>query len=727
MHAEEGCPPQTIAMKDMPEQLSVTEMHILELESVYKQTCCSGYVAFSDCDSLAVLSQQHEGVRCALKDQRRTARLWITYIDLIDVLRQFIIGERTGNWLLHLESLQSMLPLSSVTGHANYTRSAGIYLQQMQNLPQTHPWLYDQFMRGHHVTRRSDRFLAGLSPDLCIEQTLMRSGKRQGGLTHGRGMTKTVRTTWLSTLTECSTVHDAMVNLTEVGKHTVEHVEVTDACIKRDRQDVDKILEYFHTYSPFRFSDSLRLISLATGVATSATDSVNCDMAVNLGYVAQQRWDGKCFGDAKVSKSEKTKTLSAVTNKSADSNVGTSIDPHSLFHRLILVAEREQSIKSCFAYELTPYPMALFKDSVMRKPDKPCLYRDYAKDLCDETLPSTVQYVIDGEYLLHKVRSNPPADMRTILSLFDGYVHRFSNDVVVVFDGYGSGPSVKDQEHLRCSTSCGSVAPSRNLAEDTTRIGPDEPFLANMKNKIAFIQILKQFLESTGLCVIQAEGDADTEIVSVAMQFAITAARLVALVLLMFHRQSAMSEVFFCSEMGQSRGRKTCSSKCIRISSVQNKIGTKACEQMLAVHAFGGCDSTSAIFGHGKGSIFKLMDKNSALHDHCLTLQSSSASVDNVKAAGIKLFAAVYGGKADESLAELRYSSYCSMTLCTRFRPESLPPSDSAAAMHALRVHYQCVFWATLGRTTLSPTDWGWKIQADVMTPVHLEGEVAPY
>ena len=201
-------------------------MHILELESVYKQTCCSGYVAFSDCDSLAVLSQQHEGVRCALKDQRQTARLWITYIDLIDVLRQFIIGERTGNWLLHLESLQSMLPLSSVTGHANYTRSARIYLQQMQNLPQTHPWLYDQFMRGHHVIRRSDRFWAGLSPDLCIEQTLMRSGKSQGGLTHGRGMTETVRTTWLSTLTECSTVHDAMVNLTEVGKHTVEHVEV---------------------------------------------------------------------------------------------------------------------------------------------------------------------------------------------------------------------------------------------------------------------------------------------------------------------------------------------------------------------------------------------------------------------------------------------------------------------------------------------------------------------
>ena len=47
-------------------------------------------------------------------------------------------------------------------------------------------------------------------------------------------------------------------------------------------------------------------------------------MAVNLGYVAQQRRGVKCFGDAEVSKSDKTKTLSAVTNKSEDSNVRIS-------------------------------------------------------------------------------------------------------------------------------------------------------------------------------------------------------------------------------------------------------------------------------------------------------------------------------------------------------------------------------------------------------------------
>ena len=36
----------------------------------------------------------------------------------------------------------------------------------------------------------SDRFWAGLSPDIIIEQVLMRGIKTHGGLTRGKGMTE---------------------------------------------------------------------------------------------------------------------------------------------------------------------------------------------------------------------------------------------------------------------------------------------------------------------------------------------------------------------------------------------------------------------------------------------------------------------------------------------------------------------------------------------------------
>ena len=77
----------------------------------------------------------------------------------------------------------------AAAGHFNYLRSAHYYLQQMSNLEEKHPDVYQKFLAGFHVVRRSNHSWAGLSSDLVIEQTLMRSLKSTGGLTRGSGMT----------------------------------------------------------------------------------------------------------------------------------------------------------------------------------------------------------------------------------------------------------------------------------------------------------------------------------------------------------------------------------------------------------------------------------------------------------------------------------------------------------------------------------------------------------
>ena len=43
----------------------------------------------------------------------------------------FIRAERTGNWKLHLQSIQAMLPYMAASGHNSYTKSGMLYLQQM--------------------------------------------------------------------------------------------------------------------------------------------------------------------------------------------------------------------------------------------------------------------------------------------------------------------------------------------------------------------------------------------------------------------------------------------------------------------------------------------------------------------------------------------------------------------------------------------------------------------
>lgn len=102
--------------------------------------------------------------------ENRTSALWIQYMTMIDILRSFIKAERTGNWWLHLQTLQKMLPYLAASGHNLYTKSVYTYLQKMTSLPTEKPDVYQHFMNGLHVIRRSDRFWAGLSTDLVIEQ-----------------------------------------------------------------------------------------------------------------------------------------------------------------------------------------------------------------------------------------------------------------------------------------------------------------------------------------------------------------------------------------------------------------------------------------------------------------------------------------------------------------------------------------------------------------------------
>ena len=113
----------------------------------------------------------------------RTAMHWLQYLYLVSILQMFIKAERMANWKLHLQTVQDMLPYFAPSGHSLYAKSAYVYLQIMLRLPETYPDAHRKFMEGYHVVRRSDRFWAGLSTDIIIEQVAMRSIKSYGGLT----------------------------------------------------------------------------------------------------------------------------------------------------------------------------------------------------------------------------------------------------------------------------------------------------------------------------------------------------------------------------------------------------------------------------------------------------------------------------------------------------------------------------------------------------------------
>ena len=115
---------------------------------------------------------------------------------------------------MHLYATSKMLNLFAATGRRNYAKSARLYVQQMNELEYTHPWLYKQFMMGHFSVKRSNNLWAGIWSDLTIEQTLMRCIHILAGLTRGRGVTESVRNKWVLSMSCTALVLSDMMELT---------------------------------------------------------------------------------------------------------------------------------------------------------------------------------------------------------------------------------------------------------------------------------------------------------------------------------------------------------------------------------------------------------------------------------------------------------------------------------------------------------------------------------
>ena len=198
----------------------------------------------------------------------------------IDILRKFIKAEHTGNWELHLQAVYDMLPFFTASGHNLYAKSAYLYLQLMLDLPNNHPELYDMFMNGFHVIRRSDRYWAGVSSDMLIEHTLMRSLKTLGGLPRGRGMDEIQCLIWIMSKPACSEVNDVIQNLTSVSYTTSDQRKEAGCSRKeRDLKDTREIIRFLKDRSPFENTEFL--YDIVIGV--TAGPKVNVDRAEIIG------------------------------------------------------------------------------------------------------------------------------------------------------------------------------------------------------------------------------------------------------------------------------------------------------------------------------------------------------------------------------------------------------------------------------------------------------------
>ena len=265
-------------LKELETLYALTETGEIDMDSLLKSDC------------IGTIADRLKSKECELSGHSTTSKQWLNYQQMLGVARELIEANRTGSWEMHLHAISDCLLIFAAAGHPNYLKSGYLYLQKMNSLETENPSVYQKFMNGFHVIRRSNQYWAGLSSDLVIEQTLVRSLKSTGGLTRGSGFNEHQRTLWTMPRPVTSAYNHAMQEFSQVVYTTSEqHKESTYARVNRDKADREMLIEKLADFSPFTGDATLR--NIITGI--NANDDVNVDDLLAAGNSTVKTMEGQ--------------------------------------------------------------------------------------------------------------------------------------------------------------------------------------------------------------------------------------------------------------------------------------------------------------------------------------------------------------------------------------------------------------------------------------------------
>ncbi|VDI19138.1 Hypothetical predicted protein [Mytilus galloprovincialis] len=315
-------------------------------------------------------------------------------------------------------------------------------------------------------------------------------------------------------------MNEAMQQVTGVNFETSEqHKEMCIPRKVRDTKDTTTFLDFLGERSPFSIDKNLR--NIETGA--TGDSNVNSDNALVIGHNIISSMEGKCIDEFVFKRKNQVTTLSSKLNIKVD-NEEISVDPQLLFQRLVTTANTMfPDVSQVFKYELSAVPAAaLFEPSgLMRQAQKSTLADEIwntGSCVFSDDLGTDVRHVIDGGSLIQRIPWKKGATFAEICQLYIDHINNRYPIPIIVFDGYGSGPTTKDHVHERRSK--GVTGTHISFKDSTPFKSKKEIFLANGENKQNFINMLCNKMDNEGFISLQAAADADVLIASTAVRYA---------------------------------------------------------------------------------------------------------------------------------------------------------------------------------------------------------------
>ena len=285
---------------------------------------------------------------------------------LVAILLRLTGALREGDWDLFLSSFAEMLPWFAAFDHVNYFRWGTVFLADMNMLQQTAPVVYHGFQEGDFVTKETTRQFNQIPDDQALEH-VNRAGKVARGLV-GISRLDAARDRWCLTYNERAQLSEDTKTMFNVMRSDVDdHKDIGPKRIKRDEEDVLKLVTHFQRYDVFR--QTADLVVVTTG--DIATNDIKSDLletqergkaAVN-DFVKERLIKRETKFHDKI-KQQKLKTFETlyVVNVRVDKEKTVSIKAdRDLFRRVVVALEsgREVDIGELLERELSSVPLSL--------------------------------------------------------------------------------------------------------------------------------------------------------------------------------------------------------------------------------------------------------------------------------------------------------------------------------------------------------------------------------
>ena len=213
-----------------------------------------------------------------------------------------------------------------------------------------------------------------------------------------------------------------------------------------------------------------------------AADIVQYDKLRNT----KQKEDDLKFLDTLKDGKKSSRTTNTYSNIKVN-NDNISVDRLTLFLSLSVIVEKkpEKEIEDYFYYELTSFPMSLFKDGLMRSAQKHKLKNYLTRRILPMPYAPNSFRIADGGALLYCCDWNKGEIFDNIFEKYIQFLNYFKVGVVV-FDGYEN--STKDTTRIKRGT----------ITQYAVEIHKSNPcpsnkskFFPNYANKKSFIRILE--------------------------------------------------------------------------------------------------------------------------------------------------------------------------------------------------------------------------------------------